>query len=158
MFFNKYLVFIPGIILLFLQLLGLINVPLLVILVFFTLLGQTFITPITFSEALSPFHKNRGAAGALYAGFQYLISFIVTAIISLFTIKGITILSVAYILLSLIGITVFYWLINNKGIKVMLRGILYFIPSLDTQDPKNKLIAKKCSQKIIKKLSVANNV
>ena len=108
--------FIPGIILLFLQLLGLINVPLLVILVFFTLLGQTFITPITFSEALSPFHKNRGAAGALYAGFQYLISFIVTTIISLFTIKGVTILSVAYILLSLIGITVFYWLINKKGV------------------------------------------
>jgi len=108
---------IPGIILLFLQLLGLINVSFLVILVFFTLLGQTFITPITFSKALSPFHKNRGAAGALYAGFQYLISFIVTAIISLFTIKGVTILSVAYILLSIIGITVFYWLINKKEIK-----------------------------------------
>jgi hypothetical protein len=59
-------------------------------------------------------HKNRGAAGALYAGFQYLISFIVTTIIALFTIEGVTILSVAYILLSLIGITVFYYLINSK--------------------------------------------
>ena len=78
------------------------------------LFGQTFITPISFSKALSPFHKNRGAAGALYAGFQYLISFIVTTIISLFTIKGVTILSVSYVLLSMIGITVFYWLINNK--------------------------------------------
>ena len=56
-----------------------------------------------------------GGPGALYAGFQYLISFIVTTIISLFTIKGVTILSVSYILLSLIGITVFYWLINKKG-------------------------------------------
>ena len=40
----------------------------------------------------------------------------------------------------------------------MPREILYLTASLDTQDPKNKLIAKKCNQKINKKLSVANKV
>ena len=36
--------------------------------------------------------------------------------------------------------------------------MLYFIPSLDTQDPKKRFKAKKCIQKINKKFSVANTV
>ena len=36
--------------------------------------------------------------------------------------------------------------------------MLYFIPSLDTQDPKKIFKAKKCIQKINKKFSVANTV
>jgi MFS transporter, DHA1 family, multidrug resistance protein len=117
LFAGLMMALIPGLLLLALQLLGLINVPLLVTLVFFTLFGQTFITPITLSKALSPFHKSRGAAGALYGGFQYLTSFIASAIIALFSVEGVTVLSIAYILLSVIGLIVFYWLINDKKSK-----------------------------------------
>ena len=35
--------------------------------------------------------------------------------------------------------------------------ILYFTPSLDTQEPKKRFKVKKCNQKRSKKLSVANN-
>ena len=34
--------------------------------------------------------------------------------------------------------------------------MLYLTPSLDTQDPKKRFKAKKCNQKMSKKLSVAN--
>ena len=40
----------------------------------------------------------------------------------------------------------------------MPRGILYLTPSLEIHDPKKRFKDKKCSQKAIKKLSVANNV
>ena len=40
----------------------------------------------------------------------------------------------------------------------MIRGILYLIPSLDTQEPKKRFKAKKCIQKINKKFSEANIV
>ena len=36
-------------------------------------------------------------------------------------------------------------------------GILYLNASLDTQEPKNKFIPKKCIQKINKKISFENN-
>ncbi len=36
--------------------------------------------------------------------------------------------------------------------------MLYFIPSLETQDPKKRFKAKKCIQKISKKFSIANTV
>ena len=35
---------------------------------------------------------------------------------------------------------------------------MYLIPSLDTQDPRKRFKAKKCIQKISKKVSVANTV
>ena len=38
------------------------------------------------------------------------------------------------------------------------RGILYFTPSLDTQDPKKIFKAKKCNHKTSKKPSVARTV
>ena len=40
----------------------------------------------------------------------------------------------------------------------MIRGILYLIPSLDTQEPKKRFKVKKCIQKINKKFSEANIV
>ena len=40
----------------------------------------------------------------------------------------------------------------------MPRGILYLTPSLEIHDPKKRFRAKKCNQKISKKLSVANIV
>ena len=45
-----------------------------------------------------------------------------------------------------------------NGTNTNLRDILYFTPSLDTQDPKKRFKAKKCNQKISKKLSEANTV
>ena len=48
--------------------------------------------------------------------------------------------------------------ISNKGMNTMLRDMLYLTASLDTQDPRNKFIAKKCIQKTSKKVSVANTV
>ena len=36
--------------------------------------------------------------------------------------------------------------------------ILYFTPSLETQEPKKRFNAKKCNQNINKKLSIANEL
>ena len=48
--------------------------------------------------------------------------------------------------------------IKTNGTNTKPRDILYLTPSLETQDPIKRFIAKKCNQKISKKLSVANIV
>ena len=45
-----------------------------------------------------------------------------------------------------------------KGTATNFRGMLYLIPSLDTQDPRKRFKAKKWIQKASKKLSVAKIV
>ena len=45
-----------------------------------------------------------------------------------------------------------------KGKNKIFFGILYLIPSFDTQEPRKRLRAKKCIQKTSKKLSVAKTV
>ena len=42
--------------------------------------------------------------------------------------------------------------------EVKPRGMSYFNPSLDTQEPKKRFSAKKCNQKTNKKLSTENTV
>lgn len=89
-------------------LLRMINVPLIMIAVFATIFSQSFIMPNTMSRALSPHHDKRGAAGALYGGFQMLIAFVTSATIASLPHSGVWILAITYVVLGLIGIVLYF--------------------------------------------------
>src|SRR3990167_9537589 len=99
-----------GVWLLFFILLKHINIPLIIIPVFFTIFAQAFITPNSASKALSPFHDKRGAAGALYGSFQMLAAFFVTGFVGLLVQDGVTLLALSYITLGIFGILIYYFM------------------------------------------------
>ncbi len=86
-----------------------ITVTLIMIAVFITVFAQSFIMPTSSSRALGPFHKKRGAAGALYGGFQMLIAFVVSALVGSSPHDGILLLTISYTALGLVGLFI-YWL------------------------------------------------
>jgi len=80
--------------------------------------GVLFIAMIAMSMALSPFSNNRGSAGALYGSFQLLIPFLFSGIItSSMSLSGSSILALAMIGLSVMGLLVYFFLIkpSNAG-------------------------------------------
>lgn len=98
-----------GMWLIFFILLKNINIPLIMIPVFFTIFAQGFITPNSGSKALSPFHDKRGAAGALYGSFHMLAAFFVTGFVGLLVQDGVTLLAWSYIALGSLGILIYYF-------------------------------------------------
>ena len=107
---------LAGLWMLFFVLLNIINVPLIMIAVFFTIFSQSFIFPITSSLALSPFHDKRGSAGALYGSFQMLTAFLSSAIVGYLAHDGIIVLGVTYVILGLLGISI-YKVLSKIGIE-----------------------------------------
>ena len=103
-----------GIWLLFFILLKHINIPLIMIPVFFTIFAQAFITPNSASKALSPFHDKRGAAGALYGSFQMLSAFFITGFVGFLVQDGVTLLALSYIILGFFGILIYYFIFIRK--------------------------------------------
>jgi DHA1 family 2-module integral membrane pump EmrD-like MFS transporter len=101
------LLFLSGMWMLFFILLKAINIPLIMIAVFFTIFSQSFITPIATSLALSPFHEKRGTAGALYGSFQMLTAFLSSALVGSIAQDGVIVLAVAYCILGFIGISIY---------------------------------------------------
>ncbi|MCP4474022.1 MAG: multidrug effflux MFS transporter [Gammaproteobacteria bacterium] len=93
--------------------LRIVNVPSIIVMVFFTLLAQTMISPNVTSRALSPFKDKRGAAGALFGGFQMLIAFLGSAIIGGFAHDGVLVLAISYTLLGALGIIIFCCVIKE---------------------------------------------
>lgn len=85
-----------------------INVPLIMVAVFATIFAQSFIMPNSSSRALSPFHDKRGAAGALYGGFQLIVAFAVSAFVSTIPHDGVIILAVSYTVLGVLGLATYY--------------------------------------------------
>lgn len=84
-----------------------ITISLVMIAVFITILGQSFINPTSASKALSMFHTKRGAAGALYGSFQMVTAFVASAIVGALTQDGLLVMSIAYILLALAGLLIY---------------------------------------------------
>jgi Bcr/CflA subfamily drug resistance transporter len=91
-----------------------INIPLIMIPVFFTIFAQGFITPNSGSKALSPFHDKRGSAGALYGSFQMLAAFFVTGFVGLLVQDGVTLLAWSYIVLGFLGVLIYYFIFMRR--------------------------------------------
>lgn len=72
------------------------------------MLAMPLILPTTLSYALSPFHLKRGAAGSIYGSLPLLFAFLFTSILSLFSHSGVIIIGVAYCLLGVLGLLIFY--------------------------------------------------
>lgn len=87
-----------------------IDVPLLMIAVFTVSISLSFIMPSAASHALSPFIHRRGSAGALYGSFQMLTAFVSSAIIGSLASNGIILLTATYIILSILGLAIYYWI------------------------------------------------
>ncbi|MDF2939806.1 MAG: emrD [Gammaproteobacteria bacterium] len=102
-----------GLWILFFTVLGLINVPLIMLSVFLTLSCQIMIGANATSRAMSPFHDKRGVAGALFGGFQMLTSFISSALIASFSYGGASLLGIVYLILGLLGLIVFYSMVKK---------------------------------------------
>lgn len=84
-----------------------LSIAVLLIAVFVTLFAQAQVMPAAMSYALAPFSDKRGAAGALYGGFQMLIAFLSSAIVGALTHDGVLILGVCYTLLGVLGLGVY---------------------------------------------------
>lgn len=111
---GTWLIFIAGLGMIALIILHLMTVPLIIAAVFLTIFAQAMILPNSAAKALSPFHDKRGAAGALYGGFQLLTAFVVSAAIASIPRAGISILAYSYIALGIAGIAI-YLLIFHKS-------------------------------------------
>lgn len=98
------LVFISGFILLLLQALSLSSANRLIICVFITTIGFGLTGSNALSLALSPFHKERGAAGSLFSSLQMLMGFFASAMVAVFASGGVYTLATAYMISAIIGL------------------------------------------------------
>ncbi len=83
--------------------------------VFIAVLGQNLIVPNALPGAIKHFPKMRGAAGAVYGSGQMVGTFASSAIIASFSSFGVLTLSVAYILLGVLGCTAFAMILFPLG-------------------------------------------
>lgn len=81
---------------------------------FLTGLTRSFVMVNCTVRALSPFHKKRGTAGAIYGSMQILTGFVASFIVGLFAVSGLTVLSVAYIILAVLSVAAFYLLARRN--------------------------------------------
>ncbi|MCP4487504.1 MAG: multidrug effflux MFS transporter [Gammaproteobacteria bacterium] len=72
----------------------------------------------TTSNALGIFETKRGAASAVYGGSQQLIAFLTSAIVGAMAFEGVWLLALAYMLLGLTGLVVFFMLISKQRTNV----------------------------------------
>ncbi len=94
-----------------------VNVPLIMIAVFVSIVGQTFILPSAISYALSPHFDKRGTAGALYSSFQMLVAFITSVLITSFSHGGIWVLAFTYSALGLVGMVLLFKLPKTTSVQ-----------------------------------------
>ena len=93
-----------GIFLLITSMMGIINIPLVLIGVSIAMVGLILMGNTAMSMALSPFHDKRGSAGALFAFFQLFLSFGVSALAAGLVYSGTSILAGLYFLLGMLAI------------------------------------------------------
>ncbi len=109
------LICFAGITLLTFATLNYLSVMIIVVIVFIAILGIPFIMSTAVPFALSPFHKIRGMAGAIYGFFQTMTAFAVSAIVGAVQFNETFVLAISYFSLGLIGIVIFYKLIYRGG-------------------------------------------
>lgn len=86
------------------------TITILMIAVFVAYLGQSYIMPSVAAQALGKFDDKRGAAGALYGGFQTLMAGFGTSIIVMLPYKGSYLLAISYLFLSILGLVIYQYL------------------------------------------------
>lgn len=91
-----------------------INLPIIMIAVFTTIFGQSFISANSLSLALSTFRTKRGAAGALYGCFQMVVAFLVSAMVGSMLHNGAVVLGMSYFALGLLGMFIYIYIFKNK--------------------------------------------
>ncbi|MDF1645831.1 MAG: multidrug effflux MFS transporter [Legionellaceae bacterium] len=82
------------------SLLDWMNIAIVLIAASIAMAALTLMGNISMSLALSPFHRQRGSAGALYGAFQLLFSFGVSAIAAGMSYSGTTVMTILYIVLA----------------------------------------------------------
>lgn len=91
-----------------------VTVPLIIVAVFLTVLAQAAAQGNCTANALSSFHDRRGAAGTLFGGFQMLITFVTSTVVSFIPDGGIPMLAGVYLVLGVLGIILFMKLLGTK--------------------------------------------
>jgi len=106
------LVLMAGCWLVFFIIIGKITVLIIMLAVFLTLVSQIMVSANSTSRAMSPFHDKRGSAGALYSGFQILTAFLCSTLLALFSAEGVVLLGGVYLLLSLLGLIIYFAMVK----------------------------------------------
>ncbi len=104
---------VAGLLLLTAVLISTVSLTLLMVSVFLVMVGQALIAPNAVSRALSSFHDKRGAAGALYGGFQMLIAFISSAVVAVLAFNSSSVLAWSYVLLGILALIVYVTLVRR---------------------------------------------
>lgn len=115
LWFGLVFILLAGVGLLACYLLQMTTVMIILIAAFLATMGQTLTIPGATMRALAPFHDKRGAAGALYGGFQMLVAFAVSAVAGALTYDGVLILIVTYTMLGALGMLVYVALLKQKA-------------------------------------------
>ncbi len=113
LFMGLILLLLVGISLTFFYLVNFITIPLIIIAVFLVICSQALVIPWGSSRALSSFPEKRGAAGALYGGFQMLVAFLASSIAGWMQYDGIGILTLSYLVLGILGMVIYWKLLLN---------------------------------------------
>ena len=93
-----------GFVLLIPSLMGCMNIIFVLLSASIAMVALTLISNISMAMALSPFHKKRGSAGALYAAFQLLFSFGVSACAAGLAFSGTSVLAGIYVILGVLAL------------------------------------------------------
>ncbi|PHQ79080.1 MAG: hypothetical protein COB66_07610 [Coxiella sp. (in: Bacteria)] len=112
--FGIFLLIGGGLILWLLSVIGIRSVPIVVCVIFFTVVAQPFIVTSSMAYALAPFTERRGAAGAIYGCFQVVVAFASTSIASSLPHEGVAQLGASYCLLGLIACVLFFGLVKGS--------------------------------------------
>jgi MFS transporter, DHA1 family, multidrug resistance protein len=86
------------------SLMGYMSIPIVLLGASIAMIALTLISNISMAMALSPFHKKRGSAGALYAAFQLFFSFGVSACAAGLAFSGTHVLAGVYVSLGVLAL------------------------------------------------------
>lgn len=100
--------------LLFIYFINAMVIPLVMGAVFASILSQALVTPNAMAYGLSPFHRQRGMASAIYGSVMLAISFSVTSLVSAFNGYGLLTLMVVYGILGIVSLLNFILLNHTK--------------------------------------------
>lgn len=101
---------LAGVWITFFKLIGFINIPIILVGVFFALFSQAFISVSAMQIALMPHHDKRGLAGSLFSGFQMAVTAGGAMLISALSNEGVILLGGAYLVFGVLGILLYKYL------------------------------------------------
>lgn len=103
-----------GVFIVLINYLEMMNIACIIVAVSIAIFGILFVMPLILSKILIPFHKKRGAAGALYSSVQMLIAFTSSAIVAVIGAGGSELLGVSYVVMGCLGLCSYYYLVKAR--------------------------------------------